>query len=68
MGRRTTPGRRASLIVGACLLAGCGSGTDVPLAKVPPTTSAPAAPEKKSKNRIPKNAQFSPATLPGQAN
>ncbi len=46
------------------LVAGCGDGTDVTLAKVPPGTPAPSVPQKPSL-RIPKNAVHSPEVLPG---
>ena len=50
----------------ACVLAGCGDGTDVKLVDVPPVTPATPQPAKsQATSRIPKNARFSPTVLPG---
>ena len=43
------------------LLVGCGDGTDVAVAKVPPVTPEPAKPTK----AFPRKASHSPAILPG---
>lgn len=54
-------------VLAACLLTGCGDGTDVKLADVPPTTPATSESAKPAPNsRVPKNAKFSPSVLPGQ--
>ena len=54
--------------VGLVLLwiSGCGDGTEVTLAKVPPVTPAPKVDLKPNK-RIPKNARFSPPADTGEA-
>ena len=51
------------LAIAGLLIPGCGDGTDVPIAKVPPVTEAP--PPSKTRSKIPKNVHSSPAVLPG---
>lgn len=68
MSAKLTSRRCCGPALGLILIAGCGSGTDVELAKVDPaaTTAPPAASKPAPKSRIPKKAVQSPAVLPGQ--